>query len=131
VDGKLAQANDGGVPTIEGLFDTIQGAISDSGAFEVLVVEYDEEFGYPSSIHIDYEELLAAKKLIISATLQTGTLGAGGSVSVFSSKCQQDDKIGTFLVDPDVGSFGCQKLSTNLDQYECLCQFFECGHDLP
>jgi hypothetical protein len=55
------------IPTIAGLFEQVQAAI-DSDAFRV-VVEYDEELGYPSSIFIDYEELVADEELRVSATL--------------------------------------------------------------
>jgi hypothetical protein len=45
------------VPTIDGLFDTIQEAIN-LGANETRVV-YNDEFGYPESMYIDYYYFLA------------------------------------------------------------------------
>jgi hypothetical protein len=66
------QGSDDTIPTIDGLFEEIQDAI-DSNAFRV-VVQYDEQLGYPTSIFIDYDEFLADEELSISATLQRENL---------------------------------------------------------
>jgi hypothetical protein len=78
VDGQPVHAversgNDDNIPTIEGLFKKIQGAIG-SDAFRV-DVQYDGELGYPLSIYIDYYEDIADEELIISATLTAPSTG--------------------------------------------------------
>ena len=48
-------------PSVEQLFDAIQDAI-DRGA-QVIDVDYDATFGYPTNVYIDYERSLADEEL--------------------------------------------------------------------
>jgi hypothetical protein len=73
VNGQAVQAieravGDDSIPTLDGLLDEIQKAI-DSNAFQV-TVQYDQVYGYPRSIFIDYEESVADEELIVSAKLE-------------------------------------------------------------
>jgi len=45
------------VPTVDGIFDTIQQGINLNAP--VVSVEYDPIYGYPTSMYIDYSELIA------------------------------------------------------------------------
>jgi hypothetical protein len=90
VDGQVVSVNgqavqvieravgDDSIPTLDGLLDEIQKAI-DSNAFQVKV-EYDQVYGYPRSILIDYEEFVADEELIVSAQLEEEEEAAATSV---------------------------------------------------
>lgn len=57
---------DGGpTPTIPELFETVQSAL-DEGA-DSITVEYDEEFGFPTQLYIDWEALVADEETSYSA----------------------------------------------------------------
>lgn len=51
--------------TIKMLFDTVQKAI-DRKAHNIMV-KYDEQYGYPLSINVDYDEMIADEELYLSA----------------------------------------------------------------
>merc|ERR1712187_81012 len=55
-------------PTLDKLFTIIQDAIN-ANAFRVSV-EYDEEHGYPTSIAIDYDEMIADEEFFVTAKLE-------------------------------------------------------------
>lgn len=53
------------VPSVDGLFDKIQGGI-DQSAFAITVT-YGEVYGNPTSIYIDYDEMIADEELHVFA----------------------------------------------------------------
>ncbi|KAL3938484.1 MAG: hypothetical protein SGBAC_006618 [Bacillariaceae sp.] len=57
-----------GAPTLDGLFIIIQDAIN-GNAFRV-VVKYDPEYGYPTSVDIDYDEMWTDEEFVVSAKLE-------------------------------------------------------------
>jgi asparagine synthetase A len=64
--GELLPANlQGNKQTVTDLFNLIQRAI-DKNAFRI-TAEYDEQYGYPTSISIDYDERIADEEVYISA----------------------------------------------------------------
>ena len=54
------------LPTIDGIFDQIQSAI-DRSAYS-MTIRYNETFGYPMSVSIDYEVMMADEELYVSAS---------------------------------------------------------------
>jgi hypothetical protein len=53
------------LPTIEGIFDQIQSAI-DQSAYS-MKIQYNDTFGYPMSVSIDYNPMMADEELYVSA----------------------------------------------------------------
>mmetsp|Transcript_13744 Transcript_13744/g.33288 ORF Transcript_13744/g.33288 Transcript_13744/m.33288 type:complete len:577 (-) Transcript_13744:92-1822(-) len=64
-------------PTLDGLFTIIQDAIN-ANAFRV-GVDYDPEYGYPTSVVIDYDEMIADEEFIVSAKLDEVKGGDGSA----------------------------------------------------
>lgn len=62
-------------PTLDGLFTIIQDAINEN-AFRVGIT-YDEQYGYPTSIGIDYDETVADEELFVTAKLEVKDNGGG------------------------------------------------------
>jgi hypothetical protein len=56
------------IPTLDGLLEVIQDAINQN-AFQINV-EYDPKYAYPTSIFIDYDEMMADEELIVTAKLE-------------------------------------------------------------
>jgi hypothetical protein len=56
----------GNKQTVTDLFRLIQSAI-DKNAFRI-IAKYDEQYGYPISINIDYDERIADEEVYVSAT---------------------------------------------------------------
>ena len=57
---------DGGpAPTIPELFETVQSAIHEGA--DSITVEYDEEFGFPTQLYIDWDAGLADEETIYTA----------------------------------------------------------------
>ncbi len=54
------------LPTVEGLFERIREAIDQEA--EVLVVEYDEEFGYPTLASVDISRMIADEEYSFTAS---------------------------------------------------------------
>lgn len=54
-------------PTFDGLMDAVQNGINQNAFF--VNVQYDPNYGYPTSIYIDYDEKIADEELIVSAKL--------------------------------------------------------------
>ena len=52
------------LPTIDGIFDQIQSAI-DRSAYS-MTIRYNETYGYPESVSIDYNRMMADEELYIS-----------------------------------------------------------------
>ena len=52
--------------TIDGIFDKIQDAIDDDA--HMVTVVYDTELGFPSSVAVDYDELVADEELSLTIT---------------------------------------------------------------
>ena len=64
------------LPTLDGLFANIQDGIN-ANAFRVSVT-YDEQYGYPKSIGIDYEEMMADEEYFVTAKLEVEGNGSRG-----------------------------------------------------
>ncbi|KAL3938485.1 MAG: hypothetical protein SGBAC_006619 [Bacillariaceae sp.] len=83
-------------PTLDGLFTAIQDGIN-ANAFRV-AVEYDQEYGFPTSVFIDYDEMIADEEFVVTAKLEEFN-GGGGSVAPgpFSSATKTAIAIGHFI----------------------------------
>jgi len=81
------------VPTLDKLFTIIQDAIN-ANAFRVSV-EYDEEHGYPTSVGIDYDEMIADEEFFVTAKLEEANdNGSRGNPDPFSSASKTSATIG-------------------------------------
>lgn len=67
IDAADLPPRDGGpTPTISELFETIQSAIDEEA--DSITVVYDEEFGYPTEITIDWDSELADEETLYEAS---------------------------------------------------------------
>ncbi|CAJ1967666.1 unnamed protein product [Cylindrotheca closterium] len=79
IDGTFGNSLDE-APTLDGLFTIIEAAIQDviRGNVSSIRTTYDAEYGYPASVFIDYDEMMADEEYIVSATLEEVNGGGGG-----------------------------------------------------
>ena len=54
------------LPTIDGIFDQIQSAIG--GSAYSMTIRYNETYGYPMSVSVDYNQMMADEELYVSAS---------------------------------------------------------------
>jgi len=94
------------LPTIDGIFDQIQSAIDRSAIS--MMIQYNDTYGYPMSVSVDYIEMIADEELYVNANgleiLATEPAGSDPVVQVFEQQESKSVNSAVPLADATSGS---------------------------